>query len=66
MRNFFLVINKEKIYAYIVSIFTICTLFFVSGVVHKEIDKTEVTYSDINNSIVENSSVNNIDGYKAN
>lgn len=34
MKNLFLVINKEKVYAYVVSIMTIATLFFMSIVIN--------------------------------
>ena len=59
MKNFFLVINKEKIYAYVVSILTIITLFFMSGMIgNSQFDETESTSSNI----VENSvEVNEID-----
>ena len=53
MKNMFLVVNKEKIYAYIVSIMTIVTIFFMSSLINSDLKETEVTSS--NN--VENSAV---------
>ena len=47
MKNFFLVINKEKIYAYAVSILTILTLFFMSSMMDLKFEETEVTSSNI-------------------
>ena len=36
MKNIFFVINKEKVYAYIVSILTIVILFFMSSVLNSD------------------------------
>lgn len=47
MKNFFLVINKEKIYAYIVSILTILTLFFVSDIINSDFKETEPVSSNV-------------------
>ena len=60
MKNFFVVINKEKIYAYIVSIFTIVTLFFVSSVMKTDYNEVQSTSSnfvenEVNNTIDANS-----------
>ena len=53
MKNVFFVINKEKIYAYIVSIMTIVTIFFMSSLINSDLKKTEVTSSNsINNNAV--------------
>lgn len=43
MKNVFLVINKEKVYAYAVSILTIITLFFMSSILSSNelLDTTE-------------------------
>ncbi len=56
MKNVFLVINKEKIYAYVVSVLTIVILFFMSGLINSNIKDTEVTSSNVieNNIISEN------------
>ena len=43
----FFVINKEKVYAYIVSILTIVTLFFMSHVLNSELSTVEETSSNI-------------------
>ena len=37
----FVVINKDKVYAYIVSILTIVTLFFMSGVLNSDLNITD-------------------------
>lgn len=55
-----MVINKEKIYAYIVSIFTIVTLFFVSSVMKTDYNEVQSTSSnfvenEVNNTIDANS-----------
>lgn len=42
----FFVINKEKIYAYAVSILTIVILFFMSSVMNSDINKTEQVSSN--------------------
>lgn len=65
MKNFFLVVNKEKIYAYVVSILTIVTLFFMSGMIESQFDETESTASNIteniiDNNVVEDNTINNI------
>ena len=54
MRNFILVINKEKIYAYVVSICTIITLFFMSNFIDNNFEDTEITSSNIIENNVEN------------
>ena len=46
MKNMFLVINKEKIYAYVVSIMTIVTIFFMSSLINSDLKETEVTSSN--------------------
>lgn len=63
MKNLFLVINKEKIYAYVVSIMTIVTLFFMSTMINKNVDVTETTSTSVNmiNNTIENSTENKID-----
>ena len=53
MKNMFVVVNKEKIYAYVVSIMTIVTIFFMSSLINSDLKETEVTSS--NN--VENSAI---------
>ena len=47
MKNMFFVINKEKVYAYVVSIFTIVTLFFMSSILNSDLNETKVTSSNI-------------------
>ncbi len=53
MKNMFLVINKEKVYAYVVSVFTIITLFFMSSIISSNFTESEETSSNamINSSI---------------
>ena len=46
MKNLFLVINKEKIYAYVVSIMTDVVIFFMSSIINSDLDNTEVTSSN--------------------
>ncbi|MBR0426764.1 MAG: hypothetical protein IJK18_00980 [Clostridia bacterium] len=46
MKNMFLVLNKEKIYAYVVSIMTIVTIFFMSSLINSDLKETEVTSSN--------------------
>ena len=49
MKNMFFVINKEKVYAYVVSILTIVTLFFMSHVLNYNIDvSTETSANTVN------------------
>ena len=63
VKNLFLVINKEKIYAYVVSIMTIVTLFFMSTMINKNFDATETTSSSVNvtNNVQENNIENKLD-----
>ena len=57
----FLVFNKEKIYAYIVSIVTVIMLFCVAGIVNKD-NNTVETSSNISNTnnARANNTVNNV------
>ena len=56
MKNLFLVVNKEKIYAYIVSVLTIVTLFFMSSMFNTEFTNTEYTSSNIIEENINNTS----------
>ena len=47
MKNLFLVVNKEKIYAYIVSIMTIVTVFFMSSLINSDLKETKSTSANI-------------------
>lgn len=60
MKNFILVINKEKIYAYVLSICTIVALFFMSSFINNNFDDSEVTSSNVIENIIENETNNNI------
>jgi len=50
LKNMFFVINKEKVYAYIVSILTIVILFFMSSVLNSDFT-FEKTSTDIKQNI---------------
>ena len=50
MKNMFFVINKEKVYAYVVSILKIVTLFFMSHILNTDISGSEETSVNIVNS----------------
>ena len=50
LKNMFLIINKEKVYAYVVSVFTIVTLFVMSGMINSNFNNTEQTSSNIESS----------------
>ena len=47
MKNLFLVVNKEKIYAYVVSIMTIVTVFFMSSLINSDLKETESTSTNV-------------------
>jgi len=47
LKNLFLVVNKEKIYAYIVSIMTIVTVFFMSSLINSDLKETELTSTNV-------------------
>lgn len=49
----FLVLNKEKIYAYVVSVLTIVTLFFMSYTLNTDLKDTEETASNIEQNEIE-------------
>ena len=56
MKNIFLVINKEKVYAYVVSVLTIVTLFLMSGFMNsKFIEESE----EVSGNIISNTYINN-------
>ena len=60
MKIMFFVINKEKVYAYIVSILTIVTLFFLSQVLNSDLSTVEETGTNIEQSLnTQNSFVSN-------
>ena len=57
MKNLFLVVSKEKIYAYVVSIMTVVVIFFMSGIINSDLENTEeISANIINNDSVENTS----------
>ena len=63
MKNIFIVVNKEKIYAYVVSVITIFTLLFMSTMINSKFDDSEMTSSinyNENYSYNENNIKNNI------
>ena len=55
MKNLFLVVSKEKIYAYVVSIMTVVVIFFMSGIINSDLENTE----EISANIVDNNSIEN-------
>lgn len=60
MKNMFFVINKEKVYAYVVSILTIVTLFFMSHVLNSDLSAVEDTSTNIEQNVnIDNNLVSN-------
>ena len=59
MKNMFFVINKEKVYAYVVSIVTIVILFFMSHVLNSDLNTVEETYTDVEQSTNSENTQNN-------
>ena len=55
----FLVINKEKIYAYVVSVLTIVILFFMSSFLNSDLKDTQSTSVNIENRDFINNTLNN-------
>lgn len=51
LKNMFFVINKEKVYAYVVSILTIITLFFLSQVLNSDLSTVEETGTNVEQTI---------------
>lgn len=63
MKNMFFVINKEKVYAYVVSILTIVTLFFMSHILNTDITGSQETSANTVNEQNLNYNINeNING----
>ena len=60
MKNMFWVINKEKVYAYVVSILTIVTLFFLSSVLNSNLNTTEETSVNILKNVNDTNNIENI------
>ena len=60
MKNFIFVIHKEKIYAYVLSICTIVTLFFMSNFINNNFDDSELTSSNIVENTSQNQTINSI------
>ena len=53
MKKKIFVLNKEKIYAYVVSIMTIVTIFFLSSLINSNLKDIELTLSNsIQNDII--------------
>ena len=60
MKNMFFVINKEKVYAYVVSIVTIVILFFMSHVLNSDLNTVEETYTNVEqNTNSQNNTISN-------
>ena len=45
----FLIVNKDKIYAYVVSVLTVVILFFTSYFINSNNENTEITSANIEN-----------------
>ena len=60
MKNFICVIHKEKIYAYVLSICTIVTLFFMSNFINNNFEDAEVTSSNVVENTSQNQTINSI------
>ncbi len=60
MKNMFFVINKEKVYAYVVSIVTIVILFFMSHVLNSDLNTVEETYTNVEQNTNSENTQNNI------
>lgn len=59
-KHIFWVINKEKLYAYVVSVCTIVALFFMSNLMNVSFGEIEETTSNITENITENNyNINN-------
>lgn len=57
----FLVFNKEKVYAYIVSVITVCCLFFIAGItMPKTVETSGNTINENNNSLNNINNTNSI------
>ena len=56
----FFVINKEKVYAYMVSILTIVTLFFMSNMLNSDISTSEQTSGNLEQNQINVNTDNNI------
>ena len=61
MKNLFLVINKEKIYAYVVSIMTIVVIFFMSSMLNSGLEETETTSTNSIDNVQKNEIIQNVD-----
>ena len=55
----FFVINKEKVYAYVVSILTIVTLFFMSHVLNSNLSNSEKASTNVEQNIDQNNLTQN-------
>lgn len=47
----FLIVNKDKIYAYVVSVLTVVILFFTSYFINSNNENTEITSTNIENNL---------------
>jgi len=54
----FLVLNKEKIYSYIIAVLTVIVLFAVSDIYVKNDEYVETSANHINENITNNTSIN--------
>lgn len=55
----FLVFNREKIYAYLISVLTVCFLFFLANSVNDTVETSSNLTNNIQNDVIENNITNN-------
>ena len=56
----FFIVNKDKIYAYVVSILTVVILFFTSYFINSNNENTEITSTNIENNLNSENTVSDL------
>ena len=56
----FLIVNKDKIYAYVVSVLTVAILFFTSYFINSNSENTEITSTNIENNLNSENTVSDL------
>ena len=56
----FLIVNKDKIYAYVVSVLTVVILFFTSYFINSNNENTEITSTNIENNLNSENTVSDL------
>ncbi len=56
----FLIVNKDKIYAYVVSVLTVAILFFTSYFINSNNENTEITSTNIENNLNSENTVSDL------